>query len=120
MIENRYLEKIAESDSDRAMGSGINRAFTGAFSINSRLKRQGYDSSLSKVIHTSSKGLPFKKNLKEDVIATGGGAASGKILVDIPIGKSPWRILLVPFNIDKTSTAPGTPKSISIGVGRAF
>lgn len=51
---------------------------------------------------------------------SGGGAASGKILIDIPIKKSPWRLLLIPFNIDKTSTSPGTVRSIMVGFGRSF
>ncbi len=54
------------------------------------------------------------------VNSNGGGATSGKILVDIPLGKSPWRFLFVPFSIDKTSTAPGNPMSIMVGFGRSF
>ncbi len=48
-----------------------------------------------------------------------GGAVGGKVLLDIPIGKSPYHILIAP-SIDKTSTASGSPKSLQVGIGRTF
>ena len=79
-MTNIYLEKIAEDISDENFdyikGTPTNRLLTGLYGINSRLKDQGYDSNVNKVIGTSGDAMDYPNYFKK----TFGGLAAGAAL----------------------------------------